>query len=225
MNPASVFRRKIEEFYKQFGPQGWWPRLVSRHEIKHFPGPKSGWLLKGEKLEIWEPMMGAILTQNVAWNNVEQALLNMAKADVLTPEQVIKCHVLKLGRLVKPARYYSQKAKKLKIAAEWLKAYNVPRTSNNVAELRSELLDLWGVGPETADTILAYGFNRPVFVVDIYTRRLLYILSGDESWITREYDEIKNFCEKSLVKSKISLPEAHALIVRWGKVDGGRMAR
>ncbi len=93
MELNNVFRRKIERLHKEYGPQGWWPRLIKHSKgiisVDHFPDPKLDWLLRGKDLEIWEVMMGAILTQNVAWENVEQALLNMARVNILTPELVL----------------------------------------------------------------------------------------------------------------------------------------
>jgi endonuclease-3 related protein len=87
-----------------------------------------------------------------------------------------------------------------------------------VSMAREKLLSLWGIGPETADTILLYGLGCPVFVVDAYTRRFLSRLTGDASWSKRPYDEARRFCESALVESTVEdLQEAHALIVRWGK--------
>jgi len=85
-------------------------------------------------------------------------------------------------------------------------------------QAREILLSLWGIGPETADTILLYGLNRPVFVVDTYTRRLLVRLTGDASWSKKSYDEVRLFCESALAKPSVEdFQEHHALIVRWGK--------
>jgi endonuclease-3 related protein len=84
--------------------------------------------------------------------------------------------------------------------------------------VRERLLSLWGIGPETADTILLYGLDRPVFVVDAYTRRLLFKLTGDASWSKRQYDEVRRFCESTFTDPSVgNFQEAHALIVRWGK--------
>lgn len=230
-----VFRRKIEQLHKQHGHQGWWPRLIKSRgnivSVQHHPGHKRRWLLKGRKLEIWEVMLGAILTQNTAWTNVEKALMSLAQANVLTPQQMVNCPTRKLESLIRPAGYYKQKAKKLKMAAKWSGG---AEGRGGGIKLRQQLLDLWGVGPETADTILLYGFGLPIFVVDAYTRRLLAHLSGDNSWLTKPYDEVREFCEDALKNAPPllrgegginSYQEAHALIVWWGKVDGGRMAR
>ncbi len=218
--------------------------------------------MRGKMLEVWEVGVGAILTQNTNWSNVEKALLNMTLAGVLTPQEVIKSR--KLESLIRPAGYYKQKAKKLKILARWFIEHpsvilngvrrsegsppslqvEILRKAQNdeVVELRHELLALWGVGPETADTILLYGFGLPVFVVDAYTRRLLVSLSDDQSWLTKPYDEVREFCESAL-NSQLAAPircsshlgsgratsyemratmvvcwqESHALIVQWGK--------
>ena len=109
----NVFRRKIEMFFKEYGPQGWWPHLVRDHNgsisVRHHAYDQDRWLMKKGSLPVWEVVLGAVLTQNVAWGNVEQALLTLAKHDILTPEQILDCPIIRLGRLIRPARFYAQR--------------------------------------------------------------------------------------------------------------------
>ncbi len=217
---ADIFRRKIEGLFSELGPRGWWPRLQygksGQLEVKHFPGSRRNWILRGRILEVWEVALGAVMTQNVSWVNAEKALLNLGEAGILKPQEITGCHVLKLGRLIKPARYYSQKAKKLKIAANWLLENETHLESSGHTDLRHMLLSLWGIGRETADVILLYGLDIPVFVVDVYTRRLLSDLTGDASWLTKPYEQVRAFCESAFQDEddKVAIfQEAHALIV------------
>ena len=150
-------RNRLTEIYnllfERFGPQHWWP---------------------GETQ--FEIIVGAILTQNTNWTNVEKAISNLKGKDLLTPGKLYEVDTAKLAELIRPAGYFNIKAKRLKNFLVWFfKRYdgqleeleNVP-----VAKLREELLSIKGVGPETADSILLYALNKPTFVVDAYTARV-----------------------------------------------------
>lgn len=140
--------------YSRWGPQNWWP-AQSRLEV----------------------IVGAYLTQNTNWGNVEKAIAAMRRARVLTVKGLREIPLRRLEILVRPSGYFRQKAKKLKTFVRFLdKSYggSLDRMFAQPTEkLRAELLQLNGVGPETADSILLYGGNHPVFVVDAYTRRVL----------------------------------------------------
>jgi endonuclease-3 related protein len=149
----------------------------------------------------WEMIVGAYLTQNTAWTNVEKALANLRVAKLLTIEGIRGARLRKLERLIRPSGYFRQKAQRLKIFVRFLDAcYGGSLTrmfARPTAELRNELLALNGVGPETADSILLYAGNHPVFVVDAYTRRILErheMVSAKTS-----YEEIRQLCEESLM--------------------------
>lgn len=173
----------------------------------------------------FEIAVGAILTQNTAWKNVAIAIANLYKAKALTPRRLLKLSPSKLQKLIRPAGYFRQKTKKLRLFAEWLiKNYygeinRLVRSPSSV--VRSLLLERWGIGRETADSIILYALNKPIFVIDEYTRRLCRSYGVE----FKDYDEYREFFEKAFSKrgySKKKLAkiyqEYHGLIVRWGKL-------
>lgn len=139
--------------FERFGPQHWWP---------------------GEsRLEI---IVGAILTQNTNWSNVEKAVSNLKSADVLSVDKLFLIDISALAELIRPAGYYNVKAARLKNFLSWLFDGYAGRLSAldgiDTGRLRTELLSIKGIGRETADSILLYGLDRPVFVADAYTARI-----------------------------------------------------
>lgn len=182
--------------YEQFGPQHWWPGQT-RFEI----------------------ITGAILTQNTNWANVEKAITNLKSAECLTPEKLCGLDPEQLANLIRPAGYFNIKAKRLKNFIDWLfENYNGDLTeleSVDTNRLRAELLTIKGVGRETADSILLYAFDRPVFVVDAYTARVVFrheLLSPEA-----DYEQLREFFESSLPADTKLFNEYHALLVRVGK--------
>ena len=138
----------------QYGPQHWWPAQ-----------------------EPFEVMVGAILTQSAAWTNVEKAIANLKAAEALSAEELNNLGLSKIAVLIRPCGYYNAKALKLKSLACWLeKDYdnNLDKLFvENTDYLRQKLLSIHGIGPETADSIILYAANKPVFVIDAYTRRII----------------------------------------------------
>lgn len=162
-------------------------------------------------------MVGAILTQNTNWKNVERALYNLKQAGAMDPDSILATHHKKLASWLRPAGYFNVKSKRLRNFCRWL--------VNNGGEgelrqmgtpaLRNALLSVYGVGRETADDILLYAFNRPVFVIDAYTRRIfsrLGLIKGNE-----DYDVIRRLFELKLGEQLSDYKEYHALIVFHGK--------
>jgi endonuclease-3 related protein len=173
---------EIRDYYnalfRAWGAQHWWPGH-SRFEV----------------------IVGAYLTQNTAWNNVEKALINLRASRFLSVKGIRDVETSELELLIRPAGYFRQKAARLKTFVAFLdRRYRGSLTrmfARPTDELRRELLDLNGVGPETADSILLYAGNHPVFVVDAYTRRILArheILLED-----KPYEEIRQLFQKALV--------------------------
>jgi endonuclease III related protein len=167
----------------------------------------------------FEVIVGAILVQNTSWVNVEHAIANLRQAKLLTPSALEEVPQAKLAGLVRSSGYFRQKARKLKEFVKFLRKEH--RGSLTVmfrtptARLRGQLLSVHGIGPETADSILLYAGNHPVFVVDAYTRRILQrhgLAHGKES-----YEEIRGLFEKSLPNDPQLFNEFHALIVHTGK--------
>lgn len=192
LNPAEV----IDCFLKEYGDQHWWP---------------------GDGF--FEIIVGAILTQNTNWINVSRAIGLLAQASLLEPRAMWLAPADLVKKCIVPAGYYNVKYERLRSFL----AYVIDNRLDfhlffrrNVESLREELLSIKGIGPETADSILLYAFNRPVFVVDAYTRRLFSRLGYP--WMKEApYPEIQSFFLKKLPQSASYYNEAHALIVAHSK--------
>lgn len=172
-----TLRNYYQALYAAWGAQHWWP---------------------GETQ--FEVIVGAYLTQNTTWTNVERALENLRAAGVLTLEGIRKIRLSRLERLIRPSGYFRQKAKRIKIFLRFLDREHRGSLgalfSQPTQVIREQLLLLNGVGPETADSILLYAGNHPVFVVDAYTRRVLDrhgILTANA-----DYEEIRGLFERAL---------------------------
>jgi len=154
--------------------------------------------------------MGAILTQNTAWTQVEKALINLFKAKINTPEKILETDEKTVATLIIPAGYRNQKAKYLKNIAEWfIDNYRLKEPS------RDNLLQVKGVGRETADSILLYAFHLPTFVIDTYTKRTLAALKiFDEK---TPYETLRLWFMENLELSVPLFQEYHALFVELGK--------
>lgn len=163
----------------------------------------------------YEVMVGAILTQNTSWNNVEKVIGQFE--DELTPERIKNLPLEELQDLIRPAGFYKQKSQYLKTLTEWFLAYDcdVKRIQSlNLSDVRKELLGIHGVGNETADSILLYAFHFPTFVVDAYTMRLFkrYPLVAGKT-----YAQVKKLIESQIPADALIYNRFHALIVQNGK--------
>ncbi|MFN3739410.1 MAG: endonuclease III domain-containing protein [Thermodesulfovibrionales bacterium] len=184
------------KLYRAFGPQHWWPAETS-----------------------FEVAVGAILTQNTNWQNVERAIANLKEKGLLDPYRLYCMDVNSLASLIRPAGYYNVKAKRLKAFLDFLiKDFGgriEDMASLEVEHLRKRLLNIDGIGPETADSILLYGLNKPVFVVDAYTKRVL--IRHDIINSNADYEEIQSLFHLSLERDSSLYNEFHALFVKLGK--------
>ncbi len=182
--------------YSHFGPQNWWPGDTP-----------------------FEVCVGAILTQNTAWQNVEKAIANLKKEKILNPHKINRLPAKRLAKLITPVGYFNIKAKRLKNFISFLcKRYDGKvgkMFSNSSDHLRGHLLDVNGIGPETADSILLYAGNVPIFVVDAYTKRIFNRLNLTPEDIT--YHEMQEIFMKNLPLDAVLFNEYHALIVMLGK--------
>ena len=196
VRPGNKLIRIYKKLYKYFGPQNWWPAENS-----------------------FEVIIGAILTQNTKWANVEKAIANLKKEKYLIPQKLYNIKKSTLARLIRPSGYYNIKAKRLKSFIDFLfenysgdikKMFKKP-----VGQLRQELLEIKGIGPETADSILLYAGDKPVFVVDAYTKRIFsrHGIIGEDSG----YQKIQDLFMAGLPKDTKLFNEYHALIVKLGK--------
>ena len=193
-------KRTLEDYYarmfRHFGPTGWWP---------------------GDSE--FEVAVGAILTQNTAWPNVEKALANLKAAKLMRPKRIVECEPSRLELALRPSGYFRVKAKRLRTFCEFLIARHrgsMKRLAKlPLAELRTELLSLNGIGPETADDIVLYACHKPVFVVDTYTRRIFSRHGLTDPKIG--YEELRALFETHLEPHVDTFKEYHGLIVLTGK--------
>ena len=188
MNPIC---KLFDILFDHYGPQKWWPCQTGLR---------------------WEIIAGAILTQNTAWTNVEKAIGNLLVADVMSPEKVLATSDDQLQELIRPAGFFKQKCAYLKAVAAFMLEREVAfEQSTDVWALRKELLAVKGVGRETADSILLYAFNKPIFVIDAYTRRVAERhLHLDNSV---HYDILQKIFMDALPPDVAIYNEYHALIV------------
>lgn len=195
MGPAEDIGERIIEVYRlllgRYGPQGWWP---------------------GESR--FEMMVGAVLTQAAAWGNVEKAIANLKAAEAMSPRAIRDMAEPQLAELLYPSGYYNAKARKLKALAEFVGRRfgdDIDAMAREDAwELRAELLEVHGIGEETADDILLYPLGKPVFVIDAYTKRLFFRLGlGPER---APYSRYQSLFMENLPCDADLMGELHALI-------------
>lgn len=193
---ARYLKDTYKRLYSYFGPQYWWPADSA-----------------------FEVVIGAILTQNTAWRNVEKALFRLKEKKFLNPRRLYNTDLKTLGGLIRPCGYYNVKAARIRSFLEVLFADFKGKLSLMFSlkskYLREELLKIKGIGPETADSILLYAAKKPVFVVDAYTRRFLFRHKLIEK--KADYQQIQSLFDENLPCSSKMFNEYHALIVRLGK--------
>jgi endonuclease III related protein len=186
----------FNSLFTALGPQHWWPGKTP-----------------------FEVIIGAILTQNTSWKNVELAIANLRDAGLLSFAGIERARVGRLAKLLRPSGYFRQKARKLKALATLLREEYDGSLRRMFAtptlELREKLLRVWGIGPETADSILLYAGGHPVFVVDAYTKRML----ARHGWIGEKarYEDVRWMFERQFPGDVRCFNEMHALIVHTGK--------
>ncbi len=191
-----IFLEIFERLYQYFGPQGWWPAETP-----------------------FEVCVGAILTQNASWKNVEKAINILKEKNLLTPKALYRLSEKELSELIKPSGFYNLKAKRLKNFVNFL-IENYQGDLNRMKEedperLRERLLQVKGLGPETVDSILLYALDKPFFVVDAYTYRILsrHGLCPEEI----SYEELQKLFHENLERDLELFKEYHALLVACGK--------
>jgi len=198
---------KIRSFYDAllaaYGPQGWWPA----------DSP-------------FEVAVGAILTQNTNWKNVERAVANLKREGLLSAEALAHVAPERLAEVIRPAGYYRVKAKRLKnfirLLADGFGGSLGALFALRTGDLRETLLGVSGLGPETADSIVLYAAHRPVFVVDAYTARIFFrhgLIEADAG-----YADIQDLVQSSLAEDVGVYQEYHALVVAAGKRQCKRQA-
>ena len=196
MQKRDILLKIYNSLYDFFGPLKWWPGDTP-----------------------FEIMVGAILTQNTSWSNVEKAVNNLKKENLLEPRKLYHINQEKLAQLIKPSGYYNIKARRLKnfinLFVNDFEGSAEKMFSGDSRELRKKLLNVNGIGPETADSILLYAGKKPFFVVDAYTKRIFSrhkLISKDST-----YYQIQEFFIKNLDRDVKLFNEFHAQIVMLGK--------
>lgn len=184
---------RVSELYhdllKKYGCQNWWPAETD-----------------------YEVVVGALLTQNTNWKNVEKAIVNLKNAGAMNPGSILAMDNETLEKIIRPSGFYRQKAERLKLLTE--KYLGIKDAGMTETTLREELLSVKGVGKETADSIILYAFNKPIFVIDKYTRNFC---ATHSLFFGKEYDEYRAFFETNLPRDVEVYKEYHALIVEWAK--------
>ena len=194
-----------KQLLKKHGHQGWWP-INEKYHPKDYTYPH-------DKNEAFEIAIGAILTQNTSWKNVDNVLKILREKGILSVKSILNIPTNELAVLIKSSGYYNQKALKLKKFAEFYSKNNLQIIKSEI--LREKLLDLWGIGKETADSILLYAYKKPYFVIDNYTKKLF---SNKFKLDFNDYDSWQRFFQDNLSRNYRLFNEFHALIVAEGKL-------
>ncbi len=193
---AAALGEIYRKLFERYGPQHWWPAR-----------------------DPFEVIVGAILTQSTAWTNVEKAIANLRAAGKLSASALLELPETELAALIHPCGYYNVKARRLKAFVKWLDEScggDLDRLfSRDTASLRRELLGVYGIGEETADSIILYAGNLPVFVIDAYTRRILSRLGLAPA--RDSYAACQALFIDNLPADVRLFNEFHALLVRLGK--------
>lgn len=188
---------------KNYAKQGWWP--LYNVKTGRFEYHKGDYNLPKTDAQRFEICLGAILTQNTSWKNVQKAMLEMKKRNLLDKDAIKNSNEKDLADAIKSSGYHNQKAKKLKKIVEFIesgKEFN-----------RENLLGVWGVGKETADSILLYAYKKPTFVIDAYTRRIMTRIYKKDF----DYDDLQKLFMKELEHDFKKFNEYHALLVEHAK--------
>ena len=209
-----IINKIYEKLLDEYSYQGWWPLLdydglnptktgsIQGYHPKDYSFPNNG-------MQQFEIIMGAILTQNTSWPSVEKALINLNELIDFTPSEVLNLDEDKFKEAIRPAGYYNQKYDYLRNMAEFYLSLE------GKTPTRSELLEVKGIGNETADSILLFAYKEKEFIVDSYTKRILSYLGLIDS--NDGYLKVKNFSEDEFKGDIFQYQEFHALIVEHAK--------
>jgi endonuclease III related protein len=213
MNESQIFKI-YEKLYHIYGPQGWWPLMDLETENPDKTGATRGYHpldydIPRTSEQKYEIMLGTILTQNTAWTSAEKALENLKKLNVIHPERLLLLDDETLKGAVRPAGFLNQKSAYLKNISQFFMSLK------GETPTRKDILNVKGVGNETADSILLYAYRKPEFVVDAYTKRIFSHLGLVDEKIS--YMDLKKFFENNLPEDVPLYQEYHALIVEHAK--------
>ncbi len=214
----NLYQQIYDKLHSEFGEQRWWPVTIDGHTPGYHCGPKN------EKHQL-EVIFGAILTQNTNWMNVEKAIINLNKNNLINIDRILKIKHSRLAQLIRPSGYFRQKAHRLKIISKHIKSRYEGRISKffdkDVPDLRQELLSIEGIGPETADSIILYAAKKPIFVIDAYTKRIFSRVG-----VCKEdcrYEDLQKVFHSNVDKDHKLYNEYHALLVELAKRNCRKM--
>lgn len=226
MQPQPLLIQLFDLLFKTYGYQGWWPlnmttcykKSLSQFVEGYHPGDYSFPKTEEQQLEV---CLGAILTQNTNWNNAVQALSELNHHGLFSLRELLCCDTNQIALAIKSAGYYNQKAKTIKHLVGFLHRHPfIQLESKSTAEVRKHLLEIKGIGPETADCILLYALHKPSFVIDAYTRRILFKLGL--AALNARYELLQSLFESTLDQRLDLYQEYHALLVCHGKLHYSR---
>ena len=195
MSASNQLNDIYQSLFDRYGPQRWWPAD-----------------------EPFEVIVGAILTQSTSWVNVEKAIVNLKEAGVVSPVSLRQIPTEELAEIIRPSGYYNVKARKLKAFVERLGDCGdalEKMFAPDIPQLRSELLSIYGIGQETADSIILYAARKPIFVIDAYTHRIMDRLGLNSDY--GNYIVLQDLFMNNLPHNEKLFNEYHALFVRHGK--------
>ncbi len=196
-NNEHIILEIYDLFFQEYGYQNWWPADSA-----------------------FEVIVGAILTQSCSWHNVSLALNNLKKDNLLDPKKILNMKIDKFESLIKPSGYYKQKAKKIISFLKYFEIYDFDIDNikkNTIEKVREELLNIWGIGEESADSILSYAFDKPMLVVDTYTKRFTYRLSLTD--VDIKYSDLQKYLMDILPHDNEYYKDFHAQIVYHSKIS------
>lgn len=220
MTPRDSVLIVYQVLLQAYGPQGWWPvrhTLGSLRNACDNRGYHPGCFdIPGNDQQRLEIALGALLTQNTAWTNASTALASLAENGKLSVQELLGAETEQIALAIRSAGYYNQKARAIKEFCRFLNQHPFAvLATKSTSDVRKLLLQVRGIGPETADCILLYALNRPSFVVDAYTRRIFSHLGIVPETI--KYDSLQVLFEASLPPDHALFQEYHALLVQHGK--------
>jgi endonuclease III related protein len=203
-----------QQLLKTYGPQGWWPLMEHQGNNPTLTGRLTGYhpgdyTFPRTEAQRFEICCGAILTQNTAWPNVEKALVSLRNQDLLSPKSMLAAPDEPLQQAIRSSGYFRAKARKLRAFCEFHRDL-AGRTPS-----REQLLAVWGIGPETADSILLYAYAQTEMVIDAYTLRVLH----HHGYLRKvpNYAEAKTYCERHIPRTLHDYQDFHALMVEHAK--------
>lgn len=199
-----------QDMYTNYHAQNWWPVTPQNSLYPLYSGGPT------TDKQILEVIFGAILTQNTSWKNVEKAIVELNKHKFIDINKILAVEDEKLAQIIKSSGYHNQKSKTLKQVCNFLKQHPIAELkTKSIPELRSLLLSVKGIGPETADSIILYAFKKPIFVIDAYTKRIMSRIDLCKQDVS--YDELQKLFMDNLDQNEKLFNEYHALLVEHAK--------